>query len=759
MNLIEGEIPAGNNWRALILLSPDEPLGRAWRLGLRLARASDGFLIAAIIIPDVGEVAVARARETAAHAREACLPDEEVHTLIVVGADYDRTLSELVSEAQVDLLLAQIDGPVWRNLNRISCAVAAVRGERPSAEAKKDTSRQIELKRILVPTSGGPNTAHALAFLLPLADELEITALYIVTNPLGSSEEALGKARLRQLLDFIDAGDRIKRKLISAPTVARGIVEEAGDFDLVVIGVSQESSIDKLLFGNIPGAVVRESKTPVMVVRQPKDLVSNFTGMLAWQIQRLLPRMNLQQRTEAYVRIRRSARPDIDFFMMISLSALIASLGLIINSAAVVIGAMLVAPLMSPMVGTGLAIVQGDLRFLRLSAAAVLRGALLGILFGMLGGLLYLNRPDLNSELLARTQPSLADLGIALFSGLAGAYALCRSDAAGALPGVAIAAALVPPLATVGITFVNGYYVESLGALLLFVTNFVAISVATSIMFLTLGFRPSVVQKERRTVQARSVRMAFVMLGLVTVLLFAFTYQLAQENARDARINDVVQMKLDEVIDGELNEPPVRSFSTDENGDRLLRLDITARATHLPSYDMVVELQEAIGAVLQSEGILDKVELTLTVIEKTELDPLAPPTLTPTYTPTITPSPGPTLTPTPTMTPTGTPFPTATATTTPLPSETPTALATATATLTETPLPTATPQTAVIIYPYGLNMRAAPGFDSEIVAVLAEGTAVVLLDGRETVDDIIWQQISLDGVTGWVTNQFLSADS
>ncbi len=130
---------------------------------------------------------------------------------------------------------------------------------------------------------------------------------------------------------------------------------------------------------------------------------------------------------------------------------------------------------------------------MRLSLGAVGRGVLLAVAVSALAGLANLGRP-LTPELLARTQPNLADLGIAVFSGLAGAFALGHSAAAGALPGVAISAALVPPLATVGVSLTGGHFRESLGASLLFVTNLVAISSATALTFLLLGFRASASQ-------------------------------------------------------------------------------------------------------------------------------------------------------------------------------------------------------------------------------------------------------------------------
>ena len=232
---------------------------------------------------------------------------------------------------------------------------------------------------------------------------------------------------------------------------------------------------------------------------------------------------------------------------------MIAALGLIVDSPAVVIGAMLVAPLMSPIVGTGMAIVLGDARFLRLSLVAVLRGVALAVAVGALSGLLYLDRP-LTAELLARTEPTLLDLAIALFSGLAGAYALSNSDAAGALPGVAIAAALVPPLATVGISLTTGHEQEALGALLLFTTNFVAISSATALVFLILGFRPRIARRERHSARARNVRIAMMLLGIIAALLTTTTYRLARNSRLESHIRSVIYQSVLDVAEARFGQ-------------------------------------------------------------------------------------------------------------------------------------------------------------------------------------------------------------
>ena len=144
-----------------------------------------------------------------------------------------------------------------------------------------------------------------------------------------------------------------------------------------------------------------------------------------------------------------------DFFALMFLATTIAGLGLIQNSTAVVVGAMLVAPLMTPIVGVGLGLVQGNIVLVRYAAQSIAWGAGLALVVGLSLGLL-LPLPELTTELAARGGPSLLDLGVAVLSGCAGAYAMSRPNLSAALPGVAIAAALVPPLASLGIVLANG---------------------------------------------------------------------------------------------------------------------------------------------------------------------------------------------------------------------------------------------------------------------------------------------------------------
>ncbi len=184
------------------------------------------------------------------------------------------------------------------------------------------------------------------------------------------------------------------------------------------------------------------------------------------------------------------------FCALIALSSAIASFGLLADSGAVVIGAMLVAPLMTPIMGAAAATVTADNRRLVPALSIIALGTVLAIFVGglmsMMAGGTVIDVRALPQEIRSRTFPGLLDLGIAISAGAAAGYVLPRRSAISALPGVGIAVALVPPLATVGITAELGLPTEARNALLLYVTNLAAIVFAAGVMLLFSGFRPEV---------------------------------------------------------------------------------------------------------------------------------------------------------------------------------------------------------------------------------------------------------------------------
>ncbi|MEM7595204.1 MAG: TIGR00341 family protein [Cyanobacteria bacterium P01_A01_bin.83] len=175
--------------------------------------------------------------------------------------------------------------------------------------------------------------------------------------------------------------------------------------------------------------------------------------------------------------------PSFSFHFMLSLSAIIATLGLLSNSAAVIIGAMIVAPLMGPIVGMAYATAMGNRKLLRRSSFTVLKGITVTIAVAwLITSIIRLDTVD--TEIMSRIKPTLIDFGIAMAAGAAGAFANTRRSISNALPGVAIAVALVPPLSVVGIGLAQGKSEIALGALLLFSTNLICIVFFGSLVFL-----------------------------------------------------------------------------------------------------------------------------------------------------------------------------------------------------------------------------------------------------------------------------------
>lgn len=219
----------------------------------------------------------------------------------------------------------------------------------------------------------------------------------------------------------------------------------------------------------------------------------------------------------------------------------IASLGLNVNSTAVIIGAMLISPLMGPIIGMGLAIGIGDLPLLKSSIKNYFVATVISVLTAMI---YFLISPltEAQSELLARTSPTLYDVLIALCGGAAGILALSTRGKGNVLPGVAIATALMPPLCTAGYGLAMGEWSFFFGAFYLFFINTVFIALATYIGVRMLRFRPKIaVSKERIKVVNRTI------IGIVFVTMIPatiMTVRIIRESMLDNNITKFLKHEL-----------------------------------------------------------------------------------------------------------------------------------------------------------------------------------------------------------------------
>lgn len=178
---------------------------------------------------------------------------------------------------------------------------------------------------------------------------------------------------------------------------------------------------------------------------------------------------------------------DSSYITLIIGSCAIATFGLLSNSAAVIIGAMIIAPLMLPIRGLAFGALQADITLLRKGVIAVAVGTLLAVAIALTLGLLV-RLPSYGSEVLARSEPTLLDLGIAVAAGGISGYAKVEPKIAGSLAGTAIAVALMPPICVIGLGLAQGNWGLSLGATLLYLTNLLGIALSCMLTFLVAGY-------------------------------------------------------------------------------------------------------------------------------------------------------------------------------------------------------------------------------------------------------------------------------
>ncbi|WP_237056362.1 DUF389 domain-containing protein [Microbulbifer sediminum] len=213
--------------------------------------------------------------------------------------------------------------------------------------------------------------------------------------------------------------------------------------------------------------------------------------------------------------LRRGSLLSLDFLIMLGLAAVVASMGLLQDSPAVVIGSMLLAPLMTPMLGCAMALAQANPKLGNTSLATIGSGTLLTVITSFAIGFLTPG-VELTPEIYARGAPNVLDLVIAAASGAAAAYALARPNLVGSIAGVAIATALVPPLCSIGISVAYFQVGNAGGAALLFLTNFIAIVLFAALTFRWMGVRTS---RRTRFRQRRWVAATVAVMALVAIVL------------------------------------------------------------------------------------------------------------------------------------------------------------------------------------------------------------------------------------------------
>ncbi len=286
----------------------------------------------------------------------------------------------------------------------------------------------------------------------------------------------------------------------------------------------------------------------------------------------------------------------VRFFTLMGFASVIASMGVITDSTAVVIGAMLIAPLMTPLMGMAMSLAMGWPRRLSRSALVAFGGIGFAIGIGVLLGLLTptVIDPATNAQIISRSSPTVLDLIIAVAAGAAGAYGLSRSDVSDSLPGVAIAISLVPPLTVVGIAYSQGDWGAGNGALLLFSTNMLAILIMGGITFIITGVTPI----ERMASNQHRVRTSLAAIAAVSALVVGALLL----NGSQLTENFLDQATVETAIEEWVEESPDHGIARIvRNGDTVIVTIIGPSAGAPTAIDLAQRLEERLGRAITAD--------------------------------------------------------------------------------------------------------------------------------------------------------------
>lgn len=318
-----------------------------------------------------------------------------------------------------------------------------------------------------------------------------------------------------------------------------------------------------------------------------------------------------RRRVLAAVALRTNDGWRFQFALLQSLSVTVAVMGLSAGSAAVVIGAMLLAPLMVPVLGVAAAMAMAMPRHLGRSLVIVLLASLGSIALAYLLAM-FLPAGPLSGEVLSRTSPDLRDLVVALAAGAAGAYATVRTDVSSSLPGVAVAVALVPPLSVVGITLEAGRRDLAEGAALLYAANLTAIILIGVLIFLLTGLVPPRRIRQARLHVSGGAILVAAMTAAVGAPLTLASVNAAEDGRRRERVDTLVAGWVQSAGD-EVDEVRI--------DDDLVRIRISGPNPPTPTSDLERAVQQILGPAAVVEALWTQTQTPPAELVEEELDP------------------------------------------------------------------------------------------------------------------------------------------
>lgn len=435
-------------------------------------------------------------------------------------------------------------------------------------------AQNASVSRLLVKNREGRNESLFYAFVFAPRSVIDLLKAYIIKLLLGSNQKNKDFDFLSQFVcdefqvsstndfTFIIDGEKI---------VSNDLSFEVGSRFRLIPG--KQYVHDCVLKGNQVNELFQLKRLPNKELR--KELTRKKIPFIS--------HASTDEYKGLFLQLRENARPSQNYVVLMMLSTILATFGVFADSSPVIIGAMILAPLMAPIISLSMGVLRQDRELIKGSVITVLTGMVVGYFFAIL---LTFITPinNMNAEITSRIKPNIIDLGIAVISGAAGAYAYSKESIVKTLAGVAIAVALVPPLAVSGVGLSWGQWNVFFGALLLLLTNLTGMVLAAALTFLFTGYSPFSLARRGLLISS------FVVLSISIPLGYGF-FKVVEENR-------IIQSLNTKVIEGAyLNHVRIEEYSP-----TTIALDLTV--DDYPSDERLDKIKKQIEQIVGGDVIL-----------------------------------------------------------------------------------------------------------------------------------------------------------
>jgi uncharacterized hydrophobic protein (TIGR00271 family) len=467
-----------------------------------------------------------------------------VELLVRHSSTIARTILEVAREEKSELIImgtssADEHHPISRNV-AAAAPCALMIAHQPGS-----------FQRIIVPVDDSEHARIACRYGLRLAKFFDVSMTVVGTQRPGHATSEI-HSQLDRALRNLPGTQTTRRIIVPADDPLEGLFSEVAQGDMIILGFAHHAMLDKWLFSDFSRPLLTQAVGPVILTTRAEIGHDTVMAQLRRRWNWLMPVLTDDEQEELVWTAEEQAGPSLDYWVLMALGAIIATAGLLLNSATLIIGAMLVAPLRAPIMAFATGLTTGRTRTIRRALPTLGLGVLVAFVVAFLMGKLVVFKTP-TAEMQAWSHPTLVDVAVALAAGFIGAYAAARKHISDALAGVAISASLEPAACALGLAVGVRNAELALGAGLLFLTNFVCISLAAWAAFFWMGMRPRVIERSRKQ-QYISVAVIMVLaLPLIAALLILSNRQgvegLIEERLQEAFLPaELVEV---DVMDGE----------------------------------------------------------------------------------------------------------------------------------------------------------------------------------------------------------------